>query len=323
MGRYDSHKNPFQYRMNAWSNRQINSSREQEPKSMPCHVTKVEKDFVHVAFETKNSIFTPPVMKMTQAFSRYGREPTQKGDKGMAVPGDYYMGGITQFAGGNTSFYPRSNLSSLSFNPSSNLKAPKRDYDQHHETGGPKGWKVKVMDRRQEQQQQGQGDGSGSIAGASGGSGTQAARSFTRIMQQRLAIIPFNIQGGVATRANGNGGSSGGNGGDQQSEQQQEEQDQQDRDNDKTEFSFDKEGKAVIKSKDDDHHVTVNGKDKDLIAQSSEKMHIQLTDKGKKIHINPSDNGKVNVGGDEDKGHKFARILTEKGPSKWAWGRIG
>jgi hypothetical protein len=288
MGRYDSHKNPFQYRMNAWSHRQINSGREQEPKSMPCHVTKIEKDFVHVAFETKNSVFTPPVMKMTQAFSRFGREPTQKGDKGMAVPGDYYMGGITQFAGGGTNFYPRGNLSSLSFNPASNLKAPKRDYDQHWETGGPKGWKVKVMERRQEQQQQQNGQ-SGTIGGLGGGTGSpgsaQIQRNFTRIMQQRLAIIPFNIQGRAA---NGNGSS--GNG--QSNQQDQEEQEQQQRDKDKTEFSFDKDGKALMRSVDDDNYfyidqknskIEMQGKDK-LIHQSEKPEHSVRIDKNH-VHI--------------------------------------
>ena len=149
MGRYDSHMNPFQYMVNKWGSRRINNNQEQQPKSIPCHIQQIEKDFVHVAFETSNSIFTPPVMKMTQSFSRFGREPSQKGDRALAVPGDYYLGGNTAFAGGRTNYYPRGNLSTLSFQPMSNLKAPSRDYDQHWETGGPNGWRCKVMEDQQ------------------------------------------------------------------------------------------------------------------------------------------------------------------------------
>src|SRR5215831_10071483 len=189
MGRYDSHINPLQYRMNIWAHRRGNEQREREPKSIPCHVQQMEKDFMHVAFETKNSIFTPPVMKMPQSFSRFGREATQTKDMGVAVPGDYYMGGISAFAGGATNFYPRGNLSSLTFQPVSNLKAPSRDYDQHWETGGPNGWRCKVQE---EQQKGGQNAGQGGQNGKSGGqsgASAQALRAQQRVMQRRSPIM--------------------------------------------------------------------------------------------------------------------------------------
>jgi hypothetical protein len=115
MGRYDSHKNPFQYRISSWANKKTNDYNEVRPKSIPCHVQKVDKDFIHVAFETANQVFTPPVVKIPQSWSQYSREPTQQGDKGYAVPGHYYLGGVTDDSGGNTDFYPRGNLTTLSF----------------------------------------------------------------------------------------------------------------------------------------------------------------------------------------------------------------
>src|SRR6516162_11118868 len=246
MGRYESHKHPFSGQMNSWAGRRVNQGREQEAKGIPCHVVKIEKDFVHVAFDTKNSIFTPPVMKMTQSFSRFGREPTQVGDKAIAVPGDYYLGGNTAFAGGQANYYPRGNLSTLSLQPLGNLNAPKRDYDQHWETGGPNGWRCKVMED-QEQKQQGQQGQSGSGSGSSGGGSPVAARANQRVMQQRN-FIQFSATNG-STQSNGS------------SSQQQQQQKQ----NDYTEFSFDKNGQAIVQSKDRKHYLKVDQQNKKVM----------------------------------------------------------
>src|SRR5215831_194324 len=129
MGRYDAQKNPIAKSLISMAQKRITESVEQMAKSIPASIKQIEKDFVHVNFDTKNSIFTPPVMKMTQSFSRFGREPTQGKDMGVAVPGHYYLGGNTAFAGGKASYYPRGNLSTLTWQPMANLNAPKRDYD--------------------------------------------------------------------------------------------------------------------------------------------------------------------------------------------------
>jgi hypothetical protein len=142
MGRYDSHKNPFQYRINSWVDKKINDHLQRVSKSIPCHVTKVDKDFVTVAFETHDKTLTPPTVKIPQSFSPYAREPTQVGDKGYAVPADYYLGGISGDAGGATNYYPRANLTTLSFQPISQKANPSRDYDQYTITGGPNGVQI-------------------------------------------------------------------------------------------------------------------------------------------------------------------------------------
>lgn len=319
MGRYDSHKNPFSYVLNSWSHRQTTNSREREPKSMPCHVQKTEKDFLHIAFETKNSIFTPPVMKMPQSFSRFGREPTQQKDMGLAVPGDYYNGGVTGFSGGGTNFYPRGNLSSLTFQPMSNLKSPKRDYDQHHETGGPKGWKVRTMEKQQQQQSSQGSQGGGS--GGSGGSGTSAAslakiRANARVMGVRHYFHP-SVNAFAANGSSGTGSSGGSSDG-----QSQQQKDADEQEKSKTEFSFDKDGKCMMKSVDDDYYHFIDQKNKKIEMQSAGDMKLQLKSGGKKIALNSED---VNTytGGDPDKGHKFAKVLTTSGPAKNVYGRIG
>jgi hypothetical protein len=78
---------------------------------------------------------------------------------------------------------------------------------------------------------------------------------------------------------------------------------QQGQSNDQTNFNFDKGGIATVQSKDTEHNITVN--------QSA-----------KKITLNVPANEKVFIGGDGEKG-KYARVLTESGPSMNGMARIG
>src|SRR5262245_22792555 len=334
MGRYDSHKNPFATMMNSWVHRRINEAVESMAKSIPCHVQQIEKDFTHVAFETKNSIFTPPVMKMTQSFSRFGREATQKKDMGVAVPGNYYLGGNTAYSGGATNFYPRGNLSTLSFQPLANLNAPQRDYDQHWETGGPHGWKVKWQEKQQESAgTSGFGDGGGGgNGGGNGGDGAgvgptaQVRRAHLRVMQQRIApttmarVTPF---------ATGNGSGSNGNGGDQQSQDQQDQQDKQN----KTELSFDKESKVLLRSKDEKHYLFIDQKNKTMEGKTEKQITFEAKETGDYIGkkdanlksdetctVDPG-GGVVYLGGDKKK--KYCKVMTTCGPSMNVYARVG
>jgi hypothetical protein len=310
MGRYDSQKLPFHVNLNQWASRRVNSRREQDAKSMPCHVVKVDKDFITVAFETSNSVFTPPTVKIPQSWSQYSREPTQVGDKGYAVPGDYYLGGVTGDSGGNTDFYPRGNLTTLSFNGVSHKQNPDRDYDQLTHMGGPNGWVVGPHQKQQQDQQQQNGGQNGG-----GQSSVSAMRALGRSQSFRNAqaryvgnpragippipsipgIIPPAISGiisqvqGIVSQITGLVGQV---------------------EKDLTQFSFDKVGKALMQSKDDKHNVTVDQQNKTVSMASAQT-----------IFHDPSDSGKVYIGGNPKQ--KFARIMTESGPSKWGVARIG
>lgn len=265
--------------MVGFAQKRITEALEQLPKSIPASIKQIEKDFVHVNFNTRNSIFTPPVMKMTQSFSRFGREPTQQSDMGLAVPGDYYLGGNTAFSGGNASYYPRGNLSTLSFQPMGNLNAPKRDYDQHWETGGPNGWRCKVMEKQQEQQGPGQfGQGGGGTGGNGGSTSPAMARAHQRVMQQRMPIQ-------LATTTNGSSQSGG------SSQQQQQQQQQQ---TDYTEFSFDKNGMGIVQSKDRKHYLKVDQQNKKVMLTGEGdstvygKSNAYLNSGGGMCVVNPS-----------------------------------
>lgn len=313
MGRYDGVKYSLQHRLGIWTNKQTNNLSESEAKSIPCHVVKTDKDFLYIQFDTQNGIFTMPTVKMTQGYSRFGREPTQVGDKGYAVPNNYYMGGMSAYSGGQTDFYPRGNLSSLSFQPVANYQAPKRDYDQHHETGGPNGWLVRTMEPQQEGGAGSQSPSSGGSNGSGGGgTGTGTAsvsntafRAQQRTMQQRnfvqtSRLMPTPRNGGISNIPGiGSGGvpsiggltSSLGTGGQQQQQQQQSQ----------TQFSFDKNDLATIQSKDTNHLVTVDSQNK-------------------KITLQVPTNENVYVGGDGKQG-SYAQLVTTKGPVINAQGR--
>jgi hypothetical protein len=246
---------------------------------------KVEKDFIWVAFETLNNIFTLPIVKMPQSFSQYAREPTQIGDKGYAVPGDYYQGGVSGDSGGNTDFYPRANLSTLSFQPLSHTQNRQRDYDQLNHMGGPNGWIVNSFTpqpKSQQNQQSQNSGGSGPGVGAASAMKTRARQMNVERFVNGGQIIPY-----------ANGSSSGSNGSSQSSQQQQQQPPQ-----DATQFSFDKNGKALMQSKDTNHVVTADQQSGTLSMIASKRIYHKA--------------GKVYLGGDPDK-DQFALVCVSSG----------
>jgi hypothetical protein len=303
MGRYESHKNPFQMKIVQWAQNRINTGMQRLPKSMPCHVTEVAQDFIKVAFETANGIFTPPIVKIPQAMSQYAREPTQVGDKGHAVPGNYYLGGVTGMAGGGTDFFPRGNLTTLNFNGISHTQNPSRNYDQLTHMAGPAGWIANAFQGQQKDQQQQQ----SSVQQTSPTVVTRNLRELqtnrTRMMNIQRSLM--NARNGirapmaipVPSPRNGSTSSSGGGSSGSQSSQQGQTQDQG------TNFNFDKNNLCTIQSKDKDHNITVDS--------GSQKMTLNLPV------------GEWGYAGGDGKKGKYARIMTESGPSVNFKARIG
>jgi hypothetical protein len=124
------------------ADRRSNNFRQSATKAMPCHVTKIDKDFATVSFDPQNGIWTLPQIKIPVSMSRYVRDPTQVGDYGYAVPSDYNTNTLTGLGGSFTNFFPKGNLSPLSFQPFSRTQNEDRDYDQLTLTGGPHGVKI-------------------------------------------------------------------------------------------------------------------------------------------------------------------------------------
>lgn len=159
-------------------------------KGLPCRVVKIEKDIVEIAFEGSNGVWNMPHRKIPQAFSPYGRDPTQVGDKGFASPSDYYTGGVTGLGGGQSNWGPRGNLTPLSFHPLSKKKPEERDYDQYTGAGGPKGLKLLQEAKQPKDDQKPPDTPTPKMVSAMAGWGTAAKASWLRHARSRPVPEP-------------------------------------------------------------------------------------------------------------------------------------
>ena len=100
---------------------------EQTGKALPCRVVSVSGSIVTVAFEVNASPLNLPNVTIPKAESPWIRMPTQVGDKGMTIPADVYLGGISGLGSGTASLAPVGNLSALVFVPISNKASPPVD----------------------------------------------------------------------------------------------------------------------------------------------------------------------------------------------------
>ena len=92
-------------------------------QAMPVTVTKLAGELVWVKIEAQSG-YTIPEILIPQAFSEWLRPPTQVGDKGWAVPADYYLGGQSGLGGGVANYRGRGNLTPLVFHPISQKAFP-------------------------------------------------------------------------------------------------------------------------------------------------------------------------------------------------------
>lgn len=111
---------------------------EQTGKALPCRVVSVSGSIVTVAFEVNASPLTLPNITIPKAESPWIRMPTQVGDKGMTIPADVYLGGVSGLGSGTASLAPVGNLSALVFVPLSNKSSPPVDQNAA-QVQGPNG----------------------------------------------------------------------------------------------------------------------------------------------------------------------------------------
>ena len=131
-------KLPFSRAVNKVGEDRANADQEVQSKAVPCTVTAVNKSFVTVKLEMKGNSVSLPTITIPQAYSEWTREPTQVGDKGLAIPSDYYMGAQTGQGGGTADLYPRANLTNLVFRHASQKSFSAWDGTKHF-LNGPNG----------------------------------------------------------------------------------------------------------------------------------------------------------------------------------------
>jgi hypothetical protein len=88
-------------------------------KALPCSVVSVQGAIITVKFEIQD-IYTLPNVTVPLFGPIYIRYPIQKGDKGMVIPADAYLGGMSGLGGGTANLTRRGNLSALVFLPIAN-----------------------------------------------------------------------------------------------------------------------------------------------------------------------------------------------------------
>jgi hypothetical protein len=98
----------------------------------------VSGSIVTVAFEVNAAPYTLPNITIPKAESPWIRMPTQVGDKGVTMPADAYLGGVSGLGGGVATLTRPGNLSALVFVPISNSGSPPIDQNAA-QVQGPNG----------------------------------------------------------------------------------------------------------------------------------------------------------------------------------------
>ncbi|CAG9225982.1 hypothetical protein [Burkholderia vietnamiensis] len=113
-------------------------------RALPCRVTKVSGAIVTVEFEVQGAWTLPPVT-IPKAESPWIRNPTQVGDKGVTMPADAYLGGVSGLGGGTADTRAPGNLSALVFVPVSNVGSAPDDQNAA-QVCGPNGAIMRTTD---------------------------------------------------------------------------------------------------------------------------------------------------------------------------------
>lgn len=118
-------KTPMSRTLNRWGQRKALEAIERTGLALPGAIQAVSGSIVTINFEVDG--LTLPLTKMPVAMSRYARLPIQVGDLGMAMPSDYYLGGISGLGGGTADTTQPGNLSALVWVPVANSNFPAVD----------------------------------------------------------------------------------------------------------------------------------------------------------------------------------------------------
>lgn len=114
-------------------------------RALPCHVVAVDGSIVTIAFEVNAAPQSLPNITIPKAESPWIRMPTQVGDKGVTMPADAYLGGVSGLGGGVATLTQRANLTALVFVPVSNSGSPPDDQNAA-QVCGPNGAIVRTTE---------------------------------------------------------------------------------------------------------------------------------------------------------------------------------
>jgi hypothetical protein len=116
----NAQKTPLARSLNLFAENKIRDAIQLLGKALPASVVAVSGSIVTVKFEVNAAPFTLPRVTIPLFGPEYIRYPIQVGDKGMVIPADARLGGISGLGKGIASLALPANLSSLIFMPIAN-----------------------------------------------------------------------------------------------------------------------------------------------------------------------------------------------------------
>ncbi|WP_158781583.1 hypothetical protein [Pantoea sp. BAV 3049] len=117
-----NNKMNFGSNMNRFAENKIAESQLMSGKVLPASVVKQSGKMVTVSILLRDIPYTIPHLTVPLFGPEYTRYPMQPGDKGIVIPADTYLGGVSGLGGGTADLTPPANLSALTFLPISNTE---------------------------------------------------------------------------------------------------------------------------------------------------------------------------------------------------------
>ncbi|WP_353613966.1 hypothetical protein [Mangrovibacter phragmitis] len=112
----------FARNMHQFAEKKVIDVMELAGKILPATVVAQSGKMVTVSFSLQNIPFILPQVTIPLFGPEYIRYPMQKGDKGIVIPADAYLGGMSGQGGGVADLTPPANLSALVYLPISNTE---------------------------------------------------------------------------------------------------------------------------------------------------------------------------------------------------------
>lgn len=108
--------------MNRFAEIKVEDALQKAGKVLPVSVVKQDGNMITVAFELRDIPYVLPQVTIPLFGPQYIRYPMQPGDKGIVIPADTYLGGVSGQGGGIADLTPPANLSALVYLPISNTE---------------------------------------------------------------------------------------------------------------------------------------------------------------------------------------------------------
>ncbi|MEQ9902576.1 hypothetical protein [Pectobacterium aroidearum] len=112
----------FARNMNRFTEQKLEEAFQIAGKILPASIVSRSGNMVTVSFELRDTPYVFPQVTIPLFGPEYIRYPIQPGDKGIVIPADAYLGGVSGQGGGVADLTPPANLSALVFLPISNTE---------------------------------------------------------------------------------------------------------------------------------------------------------------------------------------------------------